>query len=72
MQQNTVYLICQLLQIFRVVFHQSSGAHSTVSTASGINETCCELCQPRSHQVPIQVSLISDTVHTVLCAPDDE
>ena len=44
MQQNTVYIICQLLYMFRVVFHLSSGAHNTVSTISGFNETGIATC----------------------------
>jgi len=30
--------------MFRLVFHPSSGAHNTVSTVSGINETCTATC----------------------------
>jgi len=63
--------------IFRVVFYPSSGAHDTVSTVSGTNETCTATCcergwtgnavpvQPRSQQVAVQVSLMPDTVDTV-------
>jgi hypothetical protein len=59
--------------MFRVVFLPSSGAHNTVSTVSGINETCergwtgtVAPVQPRSRQVAVQVSLLPDTVDTVL------
>jgi len=33
--------------MFRVVFHPPSGAHSTVSTVSDINETCTATCRER-------------------------
>jgi len=33
--------------MFRVVFHPSSGAHNTVSTESGINETVTAKCRER-------------------------
>ena len=62
--------------MFRVEFHPSSGAHNTVPIVSGINETCTATCrgrdrtrvpiQPRSRQVAVQVSLMPDTVDTVL------
>jgi len=59
--------------MFRVVFHPLSGAHNTVSTASGINENCTATCRERlySRQVAVTVSLMPDTVDTVLWAPDD-
>jgi len=40
-------LVCQLLYMFRVVFHPSSGAHNTVSTVSGFNETGTATCHER-------------------------
>jgi len=49
--------------MFQVVFHPSSGAHNTVSTVSGINETCIATWR---EQVAVQVSLMPDTVDTVL------
>jgi len=57
--------------MFLVIFHPSSGAHNTVSTESGINETCTATCRERgwmghSRQVAVQVSLMPDTVDTVL------
>ena len=56
--------------MFRVVFHPSSGAHNTVFTVSGINETCTATCRQRGwtrlRQVAVQVSLMPDTVYTVL------
>ena len=55
--------------MFRVLFHPSSGAHNTVSTVSGIIEAVTTTC--REWQVAIQVSLMPDTVDTVLWAPDD-
>ena len=54
--------------MFRVVFHPSSGAHNTVSTVSGINETVTATCleYKRSRQVAVQFSLMPDAVDTVL------
>jgi len=37
--------------MFRVVFHPSSGAHNTVSTVSGTNETCDAVCRQRGWTV---------------------
>jgi len=34
--------------MFQVIFHPSSGAHNTVSTVSGINETCAATCHELS------------------------
>jgi len=61
--------------------HPSSGAHVTVSTASGISktiiETGCEhdwtgtLVQSCSQQVAVMVLLMPDAVVTVTRAPDD-
>ena len=62
--------------------HPSSGARITVSTVSGIIETVTANChqrdwtgtvpiQPRSRQVVVMVSLMPDTVDTVIRAPDD-
>jgi hypothetical protein len=36
-----------VLNMFRVVFHPSSGAHTTVSTVYGINETVTATCRER-------------------------
>ena len=66
---NRIYFIqiCQLLNMFRVVFHLSSEAHNTVSTVSGINETCTANCRERGWAgTGVKVSLMPDTVHTVL------
>jgi len=60
--------------MFRVVFCPSSAVHNTVSTVSGINETVTAKCRergwagylPRSQQVAVTVSLMPDTVDTVL------
>ena len=60
--------------MFRLVIHPSSAAHNTVSAVSGINETVTANCrelgwvgyQPRSGQVAVTVSLMSDNVDTVL------
>jgi hypothetical protein len=41
----TVYFIWKLLYMFRVVPHPSSGAHTTVSTASGICHTVTDTCR---------------------------
>jgi len=46
--------------------HPPSAAHSTVSTVSGINETCTATCPERSRQVAVTVSLMSDAVDTML------
>ena len=51
--------------MFRMVFHPSSGAHNTVSTASGWKGTAVP-AQSRSRQVAVEVSLILDTVNTVI------
>jgi len=57
---------------FGLYCHPSSGAHNTVSTVSGINETVTVVpIQPRPRQVVVMVSLMPDTVDKVLCAPDD-
>ena len=50
--------------MFRVAFHPTSGAHITVSTVSGINETVTATCSSR--QVAVTVSLMPDTVDTVI------
>ena len=53
-----------MLNMFRVVIHPSSGAHNTVSTVFGINETCTATCCERGwagNAVPVQ----PDTVDTV-------
>jgi len=59
--------------MFRVVFHASLAAHNTVSTVSGIIETCAATCRERDWmgQVASTVSIMPDTVDTVLWAPDD-
>jgi len=55
---------------FRWYHHPPSGAHTTVSTASGICETGTATC--RYHwQVAVPVSQIPDAVNTVVCVPDD-
>jgi len=48
--------------------HPSSGAHITVSTVSGIIETVAATCpiQSRSRQVAVTVSIMPDTVDTVI------
>jgi hypothetical protein len=55
--------------------HPSSGAHVTVSTASGIIKTVTgrELVsvQSRSRKVAVMVILMPDAVDTVTLAPDD-
>jgi len=65
--------IRQLVNMFRVVFHPSTGAHNTVSTVSGIDEPCTGTCRERgwTGQVAVQVSSMPDTVDTVLWAPDN-
>ena len=49
--------------------HPSSGAHTTVSTASGICHTVT--ATGRYRQVAVTVWQITDAVDTVVCAPDD-
>ena len=44
--EYTLFQSVKLLNMFRVVFHASS-AHNTVSTVSGINETCTATCRER-------------------------
>jgi len=36
-----------MLNMFRVVFHPSSGAHNTVTTVSDVNETVTATCRER-------------------------
>jgi hypothetical protein len=45
MQRYTVYFIWKLLYMFRVVHHPSSGAQTTVSTASGICHAVTATCR---------------------------
>jgi len=47
MQRYTVYFIWKLFYIFRVVTPTSSGAQTTVSTASGICQTVTATCRYR-------------------------
>jgi hypothetical protein len=47
MQHYAVYFIWKLLYMFRVVHHPSSGAQTTVSTASGICHTVTAICRYR-------------------------
>jgi hypothetical protein len=47
MQRYTVYFIWKLLYMFRVIFYPSSGAQTTVSTASGICNTVTAICRYR-------------------------
>ena len=47
----------------------SSGAHTTVSTASGICQNVTATCRQR--QVAVTVLQITDAVDIVVCAPDD-
>src|SRR5215475_10377191 len=62
-------------------FHPSSGAHTTVSTASGNCHTVTAICRYRG-RVGTRLSVLwvayathstlkPDAVHTVVCAPDD-
>ena len=53
-------------------FHPSSGDYITVSTVSGITETGSYLSWSwRSLQVAVMVSIMPDTVDTVIWAPGD-
>jgi len=60
--------------MFRLVFHPSSAAHNTISTVSGINDTRTansrerglRSAYPFSRQIAVTVSLMPDTVDTVL------
>jgi hypothetical protein len=56
-------------------FHPSSGAHTTVSTASGICRTVTDICRYRGRVGTglsvLWVRQIPDAVDTVVCAPDD-
>jgi hypothetical protein len=47
MQHYAVYFIWKLLYMFRLVYHPSSGAQTTVSTASGICHTFTATCRYR-------------------------
>ena len=51
-------------------FHPSSGAHTTVSTASGICHTVTAICRYRG-RVGTGLSVLWVAVDTVVCAPDD-
>ena len=61
------------------LLHPSSGAHSTVSTVSGICHTVTPICRcrgrigaiPRYRHVAVTVWQIPDVVDRVECAPDD-
>jgi hypothetical protein len=58
-------------------FHTSSGAHKTVSTASGICHIVTAICRYRGkvgtglNVLSVTVWQIPDAVDTVVCAPDD-
>ena len=56
-------------------FHPSSGAHTTVSTASGICHTVTAICRYRRRAgTGLSVDAVDcrpDAVDTVVCAPDD-
>jgi hypothetical protein len=59
---------------FGLYLHPSSGAHVTVSAASGICETVTATCselQSRSRQAAVTVLQMPDAVDTVTWAPDD-
>jgi len=76
MQQNTVYLYLSTAQHVSGGISPIMGAHITVSTVSGIDETCIATCrerdwagiavpiQSRSRQLAVQVSLMPVTVHS--------
>jgi len=51
-------------------FRPSSGAHTTVSTASGICHTVTAICRYRG-RVGTGLSVLWVAVDTVVCAPDD-
>jgi len=58
---------CQLLYMFRVVFHPSSGARNAVSTVSGINETCTATCRERGWSGTLHI-LLYQIAAFVLCS----
>ena len=73
MQQKAVYLI--FLQVHSTCFgcqpHPSSGAHKTVTIASGAGHIFCA-AWPRWKEVAAQkIWPIPEAVVTVLCTPDD-
>jgi hypothetical protein len=47
MQRYTVYLYVETALCFGLYIHPSSGAHTTVSTASGICHTVTDICRYR-------------------------
>jgi hypothetical protein len=51
--------------------HPSSGAHRTVSTASGICRTVITICRYRGGGGTPKELQIPDAVDTVVCCPDD-
>jgi hypothetical protein len=70
-QDATVYSLfisANCCTCFMWYLHPSSGAHITVSTVSGINETVTATCCERDWmgQVAVTVSLIPDTADTVI------
>jgi len=57
-QRYTVYFIWKLLYVFRLVHHPSSGAQTTVSTASGICHTVTATCRDCSFIIIIIIIII--------------
>jgi len=68
---HSLFISVKRSTCFGWYFHPSSGAHNTVFTVSGIIETITATIQSRPRQVTVMVSLMPNTVNTVLWAPDD-
>ena len=67
MQRYTVYLYLETALHFRVVFHPSSGAHTTVSTASGICHTVTAICRYRGRVgTGVSVLWVAYATHSTL------
>jgi len=62
---HTLFISGNCCTCFGWYFRPSSGAHTTVSTASGISHTVVDKVKS------ITVWQIPDSVDTIVCAPDD-
>jgi hypothetical protein len=72
---HSLFIFGNCSTCFRWYFHTSSGAHTNVSTASGICHTVTAICRYRGRFGTgfsvLWVWQIPDAVNTVVCAPDD-
>jgi len=63
---HSLFISVKRSTCFGWYFHPSSGAHNTVFTVFGINETITVTCRGRDWMVAVMVSIMPDTVNTVL------